>query len=243
MTRFDAAAIERFWRDQNSRRRALRARLDARRLPYAVAVENLSKDANLGNLIRTANAFLCGEILLVGSPVFDPTGAGAVYRFERMRHFEEPAEFLEHAAGAGYTLIAVEIDSRAELLHRFRFPPKPLFLFGSELNGLSRSGRRAADDSPVRPRALPQRQRELQHRAVPLRHDHLPAVEPRAGGGREVHGRPGQRAADLAPPLGGAISGAVWRPGPAALASSRVAKRDSGVAGADRPLWRPRPSP
>lgn len=137
MTRFDAAAIERFWRDQNSRRRALRARLDARRLPYAVAVENLSKDANLGNLIRTANAFLCGEILLVGSPVFDPTGAGAVYRFERMRHFEEPAEFLEHAASSGYTLIAVEIDSRAELLHRFRFPPKPLFLFGSELNGLS----------------------------------------------------------------------------------------------------------
>lgn len=137
MTRFSAADIERFWRNQNDRRRALRARMDERRLPYAVAVESLSKDANLGNLIRTANAFLCGEIFLIGSPVFDPTGAGSVYRFERMRHFPDREGFLRAAAEGGYRIVAVEIDARAELLHRFTFPPKPLFLLGSELHGLS----------------------------------------------------------------------------------------------------------
>ncbi|MFH1144309.1 MAG: TrmH family RNA methyltransferase [Candidatus Eisenbacteria bacterium] len=137
MVRFNAAEIERYWRDQNPRRRALRAWLDARRLPYGVAVENLTKDANLGNLIRTANAFLCGEILLVGSPVFDSAGAADVHRFERMRHFADPEAFLDHVKTSGYRLIAVEIDAGAQWLHRFEFPERPLFLFGSELRGLS----------------------------------------------------------------------------------------------------------
>jgi tRNA G18 (ribose-2'-O)-methylase SpoU len=137
MVRFTPAQIEAFWREQNPRRRALRETLDARRLPCAVAMENLTKEWNLGNLIRTANAFLCGEIILVGNETFDATGGGGVYRFERMRHFADADTFFAHAVEAGYTTIAVEIDARAELLHRFVYPPKPLFLFGSELRGLS----------------------------------------------------------------------------------------------------------
>ncbi|MBM3316779.1 MAG: hypothetical protein FJY75_02900 [Candidatus Eisenbacteria bacterium] len=137
MTRVRLEDIERFWRDQNPRRRALRERIDARRLPYAVAVENLSKDRNLGNLMRTANAFLCGEILLIGGAAFDESGSGGIYRFERLRHLADGETFLAYAREAGYTVIAVEIDPRAELLHRFVYPPKPLFLFGSELQGLS----------------------------------------------------------------------------------------------------------
>ncbi len=137
MVRFTPEQIEAFWREQNPRRRELRERLDARRLPCGVAMENLTKEWNLGNLIRTANAFLCGEIFLVGSETFDATGGGDVYRFERMRHFGRADDFFAYAAGAGYTPIAVEIDERAELLHRFAYPEKPLFLFGSELRGLS----------------------------------------------------------------------------------------------------------
>jgi len=64
MVRWRAKEIEKFWREQNPRRRALRERVDARRLPYAVGMENLTKEWNLGNLIRTSNAFLCGELFL-----------------------------------------------------------------------------------------------------------------------------------------------------------------------------------
>ncbi len=137
MMRFSVEEIERFWREQNPRRQALRERLNAQRLPYAVAVENLSKECNLGNLIRTANAFLCGEVLLVGSDRFDETGSGGVYRFEAMRHFADPDAFFAYAHESGYTPIAVEIDARARLLHRFTYPQRPLFLLGSELHGLS----------------------------------------------------------------------------------------------------------
>jgi len=82
----------------------------------------------------------------VGSPVFDPTGAASLYRFERLRHFAEHEEFLAYVRSAGYRLIAVEIDERAQLLHRYRFPERPLFLFGSELHGLSAELAGQADD-------------------------------------------------------------------------------------------------
>ena len=49
VARFSPEEIEQFWRQQNPRRRSLREELEARRLPYAVAVENLSKDWNIGN--------------------------------------------------------------------------------------------------------------------------------------------------------------------------------------------------
>lgn len=137
MARFSPEKIERFWRDQNPRRRALRKALNARRLPYGVAVWNISKEWNIGNLIRTANAFLCGEIILVGSEEFDESGGARIHRFERMRHFPDPAGLQRYAQEAGYTVVATEIDPQAEILHRFRFPEKPLFLFGSELAGLS----------------------------------------------------------------------------------------------------------
>ncbi len=137
MVRVNPETIEQFWREQNPRRRALRERLDAQRLDYAVALETLSKDWNLGNLIRTANAFRCGEIMLVGGDTFDAAGSGGIHHFERMRHFPDADAFFAYARAAGYTPIAVEIDERAVFLHRFTYPPKPLFLLGSELSGLS----------------------------------------------------------------------------------------------------------
>lgn len=145
MVRYDPQKIERFWRAQNPRRQALRARLDARRLPYGVALENLSKDWNIGNLIRSANAFLYKEINLVGRNAFDQTGARHVHRFEHLRHHANRESFLAYVREAGYQLVAVEIDARAEFLHRFAFPPHPLFLFGAELEGLSPELAAAAD--------------------------------------------------------------------------------------------------
>jgi tRNA G18 (ribose-2'-O)-methylase SpoU len=137
VARFSPEEIEQFWRQQNPRRRALREALHARRLPYAVAVENLSKDWNIGNLIRTANAYLCGELILIGQDTFDDAGCPGIYRFERMRHVPDGPAFERLVRDTGYETVAVEIDRRAELLPSFTYPERPLFLFGSELEGLS----------------------------------------------------------------------------------------------------------
>ena len=121
----------------NPRRADLKRRLDARRLPYAVAIDNPDKELNIGNLIRTAHSFLCGEIVLIGSARFEGTGSHGVERFERIRHIPTRQGFLEWILGSGYAPVAVEIHSEAERLDRFEFPERPLFLLGSELHGLS----------------------------------------------------------------------------------------------------------
>jgi len=137
MVRYSPEEIEKFWREQNPRRRQLKADLDARRLSYGVSVQNISKNWNIGNLIRTANAFLCGEIILVGNEEFDATGCASIHRFEPMSHCPNPASFRQYAHQAGYSIVAAEIDQRAVWLPEFTYPPKPLFVFGSELAGLS----------------------------------------------------------------------------------------------------------
>jgi tRNA G18 (ribose-2'-O)-methylase SpoU len=136
MARFDAKKQDEFVRNLNPRRQSLKDDLDARRLPYAVAIDNPDKETNIGNLIRTAHSFLCGEIILIGSASYQGAGSHGVERFERLRHFTDRPVFLEWLPGSGYESVAVEIHPQAERLDRFDFPERPIFILGNELHGL-----------------------------------------------------------------------------------------------------------
>ena len=136
MARFDPQDRERFLRSLNPRRRSLKRGLDARRLPYAVAIDNPDKETNIGNMIRTAHSFLCGEFLLIGSPRYQGAGSHGVERFEPMRHFPDRRSFLDWLADSDYESVAVEIHPEAVRLDRFVFPDRPIFLLGNELYGL-----------------------------------------------------------------------------------------------------------
>lgn len=144
MARFDPREQEAFLRGLNDRRAELKRWLDERRLDYAVAIDNPDKEMNIGNLIRSAHSFLCGEIILIGSRRYRGAGSHGVERFERMRHFPGRGEFLDWLPRSGYTPVAVEIHAEAERVDRFRFPARPLFLLGSELHGLHESLQEAA---------------------------------------------------------------------------------------------------
>lgn len=137
MARFDPDKHEEFLRLLNPRRAELKRRLDARRLPYAVAIDNPDKERNIGNLFRTAHSFLASEIVLIGSPRYEGAGSHGVERFESVRHIGTRTAFLEWLPASGYAPVAVEIHPEAERLDRFDFPERPLFLLGSELRGLS----------------------------------------------------------------------------------------------------------
>jgi tRNA G18 (ribose-2'-O)-methylase SpoU len=137
VARFDPKRQEEFLRNLNPRRADLKRWLDEKRLPYAVALDNPDKQTNIGNLIRTAHSFLCGEIILIGSSKFQGAGSHGIERFERFRHFADRASFRAWLPESGYEAVAVEIHPDAERLDRFDFPARPLFVLGSELYGLS----------------------------------------------------------------------------------------------------------
>src|SRR5699024_12446730 len=71
-------------------REAIVADLDARRHPLHVAIENLEHDANIGSVVRTANAFAVGAFHIVGRRRWNRRGATVTDRYQ--------AESQQHGA-------------------------------------------------------------------------------------------------------------------------------------------------
>jgi len=130
----------RYWRLE-----AIVADLDAHRHDFAVAIENFKHDLNIGTVVRTANAFLAREVIIVGRRRWNRRGAMVTDRYQHVRHVETVAELIDYAASAGYTIVAVDNLPGAVPIETFAMPRNALLLFGQEGDGLSAEARAAVD--------------------------------------------------------------------------------------------------
>ena len=89
-------------------REAIVADIDQRRHPLHVAIENFGNDANIGAVVRTANAFAVDTVHIVGRRRWNRRGAMVTDRYQRLRHHDTTAELLGFAAEAGLTVVAVD---------------------------------------------------------------------------------------------------------------------------------------
>ena len=80
-------------------REAIIADIDRRRHPLHIAIENFGNDANIGAVVRTANAFAVDTVHIVGRRRWNRRGAMVTDRYQRLRHHDTPAELLDFAAG------------------------------------------------------------------------------------------------------------------------------------------------
>ena len=71
---------------------AIVADLDTRRHPFAVAIENWQHDLNIGTVVRTANAFLAREVIIVGRRRWNRRGAMVTDRYQHIRYVADAAE-------------------------------------------------------------------------------------------------------------------------------------------------------
>jgi tRNA G18 (ribose-2'-O)-methylase SpoU len=129
----------RYWR-----RDAVVAALDARRHPLHVAIENFGHDHNIGTVVRTANAFAVAEVHIVGRRRWNRRGAMVTDRYQHLRHHDDIAELLAHAAAAGLTVVAVDNSPGALRLETTSLPRHCLLLFGQEGPGLTPEARKGA---------------------------------------------------------------------------------------------------
>ena len=120
---------------------AIVADLDTRRHPFAVAIENWRHDLNIGTVVRTANAFLAREVIVVGNRRWNRRGAMVTDRYQHIRHVPSAAELGNYANEAGYQIVAVDNLPRAVPLESFELPVNALLLFGQEGTGLSTAAR------------------------------------------------------------------------------------------------------
>jgi tRNA G18 (ribose-2'-O)-methylase SpoU len=122
-------------------REAIVADIDTRRHPLHVAIENFGNDANIGGVVRTANAFAVDTVHIVGRRRWNRRGAMVTDRYQRLRHHDTIAELLAFAADAGLEAIAVDNVPGAVRLERVALPRKCLLIFGQEGPGITDEAR------------------------------------------------------------------------------------------------------
>jgi tRNA G18 (ribose-2'-O)-methylase SpoU len=125
-------------------RDAIIADIDKRRHPLHIAIENFGHDANIGAVVRTANAFAVDTVHIVGRRRWNRRGAMVTDRYQRLCHHDNTADLLIFAAGAGLTMVAVDNVPGAARLEQTTLPRNCLLVFGQEGPGISDQARAGA---------------------------------------------------------------------------------------------------
>jgi len=118
-------------------REAIIADIDRRRHPLHIAIENFGNDANIGAVVRTANAFAVDTVHIVGRRRWNRRGAMVTDRYQRLCHHDTTSELLAFAADAGLTVIAVDNVPGAVRLEHTDLPRDCLLIFGQEGPGIT----------------------------------------------------------------------------------------------------------
>ncbi len=124
---------------------AIVAELDRARHPFHVAIENWTRDANIGAIVRSANAFLAAAVHVVGRRRWNRRGAMMTERYQHVHHHDTLAALLGFARDRGLPLVGVDNLPGAQPLDRATLPRACVLLFGQEGPGLSDDARAACD--------------------------------------------------------------------------------------------------
>ncbi|RMI28728.1 TrmH family RNA methyltransferase [Nocardia stercoris] len=125
-------------------REAIVADIDRRRHPLHIAIENFGHDANIGTVVRTANAFAAAEVHIVGRRRWNRRGAMVTDRYQHIRHHSDIGELMDYAAAHGLSVVAVDNVPGSVPLETAELPRDCLLLFGQEGPGVTAAARDAA---------------------------------------------------------------------------------------------------
>ncbi|NLG54806.1 MAG: RNA methyltransferase [Rhodococcus sp.] len=125
-------------------REAIVEDIDSRRHSLHVAIENFGHDANIGTVVRTANAFAAAEVHIVGRRRWNRRGAMVTDRYQHIRHHDDVAALLSFARDNGLTVVAVDNTPGSVPIETAELPRNCLLLFGQEGPGVTEDARAAA---------------------------------------------------------------------------------------------------
>lgn len=104
--------------------------------PFSVAVYNISKEFNIGSLLRTAHCAKAENFYLIGERSYNTYAAVSSQKWTKINYFETIEEFIEHIKETDFNLVLVDQAEKSQTLFDFEFPEKPLFFLGTEKGGL-----------------------------------------------------------------------------------------------------------
>ncbi len=103
---------------------------------FAVAVYNISKEYNIGSLLRTVHCAKGREFFLIGNSSFNTYAAVSSDKWTKINYFEKIEGFLSFVETSEYNLILVEQSEKSKSMFEFEYPKNPLFFLGAEKGGL-----------------------------------------------------------------------------------------------------------
>jgi len=109
--------------------------LDAHSMSLEIAVENLTRDFNMGTIVRSANAFGVRHVHIIGRRQWNKRGAMMTDKYLHLHYHETIDAFIE--AVKGKQVIAVDNVEGSILLGKTSLPRDAVLVFGSEGDGLS----------------------------------------------------------------------------------------------------------
>jgi tRNA G18 (ribose-2'-O)-methylase SpoU len=125
-------------------REAVIADIDNRRNPLHIAIENFGNDANIGAVVRTANAFAVDTVHIVGRRRWNRRGAMVTDRYQRLCHHDSTSDLLAFAADADLTVVAVDNVPGAARIEQTELPRQCLMIFGQEGPGITEAAKTGA---------------------------------------------------------------------------------------------------
>ena len=107
---------------------------------FVVALDGVQDPGNVGTILRTAEAFDCGVILLEGSvDIFNPkvvrSTMGAIFNLSVVEMTSDA--FLKFMKSKKFEVTAAALDDTAELYFKHDFTKKSAVVFGNEAGGVS----------------------------------------------------------------------------------------------------------
>ncbi len=113
--------------------------------PFAVAALQFSFDLNTGLLMRSAEALGARQFFLVGRPEYHVQSARGTDGWLELVVLPDLPALFERARALAYQIVAVQQAPGAEPYGQADYPPRPLFLLGSEDDGVPGWALAAAD--------------------------------------------------------------------------------------------------
>lgn len=129
----------RYWR-----REAIVSHIDTRRHRLQIAIENFDNDANIGTVVRTANAFAVRTVHIVGRRRWNRRGAMVTDRYQHLMHHDSIDELLDYAKLTGLAVVAVDNVPGSVPLEKAMLPADCLMVFGQEGPGVTDASKSGA---------------------------------------------------------------------------------------------------
>ena len=117
---------------------AIKEDLDKTRVPLEIAIENLSRDYNMGTIVRCANAFNIQRVHIIGRKQWNKRGAMVTDLYMNILYHDDVQSFKAFMDKEQREVIAVDIVEGAEGLSETTLPQNAVLVFGAEGPGLSK---------------------------------------------------------------------------------------------------------